>query len=572
MKWFKSIHQKLISTLLLIIFIANPIGAAAQVLVNTDLDNSIQTYVSEVPETSTAKCKELSKVCVEGPSYKTINGVSVYRACWNYQYQFNCIDPNAADYCEPLKRPDCEVQGQECLEKTEDGVCMRYNHKYSCDVDIAKELGSLPENIEELEPTHLITQEWVSPECDAATAGFSKCSVLSEKCLDGPEEREINGVKVYRECWRKEVQKQCLAEVDNRCTEYENDPTCTIKTRQCISELPDGTCQIWDNVYQCVEAGYEIEQSNCKDGDFAEAMTSMEMLRELSRYYDIGSQTFFKGDASFCSVKLGGAFDGVFGGDCCKSQGDPAEFKDWAVQAGTNMAINYGVASLGSAYTYSVLAVNGPEWIATGVQAAEGFASMFSAGTSGGGAPAISFYGFGLSTTPAVGGSIGVGSMAAGSNTVYLTFNPMAFAIAIAIMALTQWLECGNDEVITVFRREAGLCHHVGSYCAKEVLGACVQKRESYCCYISKLAKIINVQGKKQLGMGFGTPEEPQCDGFLAQDLERLDFSKMDLSEFYEEIRASMPNTADMMNRVNESAEKLKDEYENNQPKGYYDE
>ncbi len=551
MSWFKPLIKKTISSVLIVVFIGLPTIRLAHAL--DDLPEPV------IPEDQIVSCKELSKVCVYGPSTKYINGVPVTRECWQYDHQFKCTDPNAADFCDPLKNPKCEVQGQECLEKNDEGVCLRYNHKYSCDINIKKQHGgSLPEGIEELEPTHLITQQWVSPECDAAMAG-QQCTVLSETCLEGAETREINGVDITRDCWKKNIQWQCLGELQNECTPLEANPDCTLKEKKCISELQDGSCQIWDNTYECTEPETTQEISQCVDRDFAATMTNLEMLREISRYYDIESQTFFRGDASKCSIKLGGALEGVFGGNCCKSTGDPAEFQDWAVQAGTKMAISYAVTSLGSHYTYSMLAVNGPQYIVTGMQAAAGFANTFMPGNA---SFTPSFMGFGLSTSTSVtAGSTVLG----GSGNMVLTFNPMAFAIAIAIMALQKWLECSQDEIITVFRKDAGLCHKVGSYCSKELLGACAVQQQVYCCYISKLSKIINVEGRKQLGRDFGTPESPRCEGFMAQDLERLDFSTMDLSEFYEEIQSRMPDTSGMIDRAKQQTENMKDSYYDDQ-------
>lgn len=498
---------------------------------------------------SQGKCRLVAQQCVDGPSTKVINGVAVWQPCWNYSNTFTCLDPNVADYCNPLKRTDCEVQGQECLERATSGECMRYEHKYSCDVDIKKGHGGmLPPGITEEAPTHLITQEWDTAECDAKKANFGKCTVVGETCLEGPATKEINGVAVTRDCWKKELQYQCNEKDPvNQCEELEQ-KGCRLKEQRCLSQFPDGSCQVYDRVYTCtVSEEHEEIVSKCQDRDFAKAMTNMEVAREIGRYFDMESQTFFKGDPSFCTVKLGGALDGLLGGDCCQPQGDPGDFKDYAVQAGTQMALEYGVGSLGSAYTYSVLSFNAPEFITSSISAAEGFASSFSAGASGG--PPLSFMGFGVSST---------------SSGLVVTFDPMSFAIAIAIMALQQWLACEQTDTVTVFRREADLCHRVGSYCSTDTPLGCVEKKEAYCCYISKLAKIVNVQGKQQLGRDFGSPKDPDCSGFMAQDLELLDFSRMDLSEFFDEIRSRMPDTATMMDRVNRTAQEKAQQAQDN--------
>lgn len=80
-----------------------------------------------------------------------------------------------------------------------------------------------------------------------------------------------------------------------------------------------------------------------------------------------------------------------------------------------------------------------------------------------------------------------------------------------------------------------GNCHYVGEYCAEEWLGTCVQKKRTYCCFSSPLARIIHEQGRPQLGIGWGSAESPNCRGFTAQEFQKLDFSKIDFSEWIEE-------------------------------------
>lgn len=128
-------------------------------------------------------------------------------------------------------------------------------------------------------------------------------------------------------------------------------------------------------------------------------------------------------------------------------------------------------------------------------------------------------------------------------------------------MVLQMWLSCDQSDIMTVLRRDAGLCIKVGSYCHKKVAGACVEKKDSFCCYISKLSKIINVEGRKQLGRGFGSPENPQCNGFTAQELEKLDFSKMDLSEFYQGDDFTNAWYQFMLDRAKDQTEKMKENY-----------
>ncbi len=95
---------------------------------------------------------------------------------------------------------------------------------------------------------------------------------------------------------------------------------------------------------------------------------------------------------------------------------------------------------------------------------------------------------------------------------------------------------CKNDEKQLAKMREQNLCHLVGTYCAKKVLGKCVRKKTSFCCFQSKFARFLQEQGRPQLQLGFGTAECPQCRGLTVEELSRIDFSKLDFREFFEEI------------------------------------
>lgn len=102
-------------------------------------------------------------------------------------------------------------------------------------------------------------------------------------------------------------------------------------------------------------------------------------------------------------------------------------------------------------------------------------------------------------------------------------------------------LKCNPKEIALMKLRGNGVCHEVGEYCSKEINlmfgNVCVEKSKRYCCFNSKLARIIHQQGRPQIdGLDWGTPESPTCRGFTPEEFERLDFSKINLSEFYKDI------------------------------------
>ncbi len=92
---------------------------------------------------------------------------------------------------------------------------------------------------------------------------------------------------------------------------------------------------------------------------------------------------------------------------------------------------------------------------------------------------------------------------------------------------LSGWFKnmCNNDEKELKKRRQAGTCSYVGSYCSKKVLGFCIERKRSYCCFYSRLSRIFNECGRPQVPKGWGSPKNPDCSGFTIDEFARVDFS-----------------------------------------------
>lgn len=130
-------------------------------------------------------------------------------------------------------------------------------------------------------------------------------------------------------------------------------------------------------------------------------------------------------------------------------------------------------------------------------------------------------------TQPATASGLGsaLGSVISFIGWVYLIYQ-------VAMLIIQIIYECTKEELTLGVDRELKKCTFVGSYCASKALGSCIEKREAYCCFPSPLARIIQEQGKAQLGKTFGEGKSPQCDGLTIEEIEQLDWDKMDLGEW----------------------------------------
>ena len=79
------------------------------------------------------------------------------------------------------------------------------------------------------------------------------CYIAEEKCIEGPETRIINGVAVYKECWKKELAFACAAPgASNSCQILASKGCQPIGEKVCERVGADGTCAQYSQKYHCV--------------------------------------------------------------------------------------------------------------------------------------------------------------------------------------------------------------------------------------------------------------------------------------------------------------------------------
>lgn len=130
-------------------------------------------------------------------------------------------------------------------------------------------------------------------------------------------------------------------------------------------------------------------------------------------------------------------------------------------------------------------------------------------------------------------------------------------------------MECNPQEQELATLRDwgtlGGKCHEIGDYCAEKwgtcPACTCVQKKKTYCCFGDPLARIFQVQGRPQLGISWGSPEDPNCRGFTAAEFQRIDFSMIDFSEWIDEMSAGLES--DIQQGVNQNINNMTESMQN---------
>ena len=98
--------------------------------------------------------------------------------------------------------------------------------------------------------------------------------------------------------------------------------------------------------------------------------------------------------------------------------------------------------------------------------------------------------------------------------------------------ALVGLANCSASEIELAEERNAGNTHYLGRYCSKKTLfGICIRHSRAWCVFGSKLGRILQQQGRRQLGIGWSS-----CRGFTVAEIEGIDFASLDLSEFTEDL------------------------------------
>lgn len=395
----------------------------------------------------------------------------------------------------------------------------------------------------------------------AAPMALGSCEVAAaEVCLDSTPCKTISGITACLStatnipkdavvmsagCWQYRSVFNCTDPDRVSSCQPLRDKGCGQINTQCISTAVDGTCASSTLTFQCEDKPASVRRTNVcetalcqangsgcfdttrpQDKDFGKAVAMMEATREAG-IYGAELSEFFKGFGSQCSVKV---LANKTVRNCCKAAGGGGNYTNYAVIGlGAKAAFAVGKVELspvkdsivsGSKYVYDAFfQTQAPELVEAGAAAAaSGLTPEAVAGVASQAGAQFGAYGFNF-------------AYMSGGEFAFVGFDPYSFALSVSMLIITEWLGCEPEEQVTQMKRGQGLCAYIESNCSTAVLGSCVEKTERHCCFNSVLAKVINRQGRSQLGL----PAD-QCGGFTEEQIQTLDFSAIDFTEFIDSI------------------------------------
>lgn len=335
------------------------------------------------------------------------------------------------------------------------------------------------------------------------------CKNIGARCVEGPETREIEGYRVFKECWNYEDSFECVYPSQNSCNALREEGCVHIRGDNDVVDKLSGSldeCLVkYKNTDQCLS---HKKNYVCYD--------DKESVDEHTRI-DLKNQKLQK--KIRCSK---GPL--CLDGSCFK---DLDQEKDQAQQSKENISDMQKALSQISAAQEMALD-----------QIRDGDSNIVSV-----------FKGEALSCkkNPTLGFRDCCGA------------SPKGWGVGIG------FTKCPSDAKAMAERRQAGHCINLGTYCSKKIKGfGCIEKKQTYCCFGGRLQKIIQEQGRTpQLGIGFGSAESPDCRGLTIEELSNLDFDKINFEEFYQGLmeKYKTPNIARDNARVTDAFKSIQEDF-----------
>lgn len=339
-----------------------------------------------------------------------------------------------------------------------------------------------------------------------------------------------------------------------------------------------GACLLEEVVYGCT-IKTSMPGDECTQ-DLSKVLVSMETARQAGTYMNPDDLRVFKGEFSRCDRRAFSVMGAGLGSkSCCNISAPDAKSNSDVLSPGAQLGYSLvgGVVGEASKYVYDYMMSS--EAFQNAGQMAWGAGILSDSAQAGIAASAPNFNPANmLSYSPIAGLSFGYSATAGAAGTVtastnavglaqsttslgggfQMTFTPVMFYVAVAMKIWEMYnaaLACDEHDYNTATKTGGKLCYSTGTWCESKDCGlsgcTCTKYRTGKCCFNSKLSRIINQQGRAQLGL-----DMRDCGGFTVDQIQKLDWSKIDLSEFTADMLAQAQASTSAI--MSDTSEKLK--------------
>ncbi|MDH3661714.1 MAG: conjugal transfer protein TraN [Alphaproteobacteria bacterium] len=89
-----------------------------------------------------------------------------------------------------------------------------------------------------------------------------------------------------------------------------------------------------------------------------------------------------------------------------------------------------------------------------------------------------------------------------------------------------------QDDVASAAHDDAKNCLFVETQCTPDSFGACISRDRVLCCFNSPLSRLAQESAVPQFGRDFGSAETPDCRGLASGEIQRFDWTTLDLDQW----------------------------------------
>jgi hypothetical protein len=448
-----------------------------------------------------ASCVKQSERCIDNND-KSLYGITVKQPCWKKEITYKCDFPSKNN-CEVLRNQGCSQSSGKCLRYV-DRVCVNYENTMEC--------------------FKSFSEGWVG--CDEFK-DRKLCNIVNEECTEKDNIKLIAGRDVTRSCWAKKINHACSYKSLNNCEQLRL-PSCKQIKKVCIKEV-NGTCVIMGRTYKCVDGVNEEWETNCHDlekkaldgictrvGHKSESpiKKSIDGFDHLAAYRTESMFKCLHPSKNNCSIlKARGCLEKSK--KCIKKVSDTCvvwskTYECLTLNNQTSQRVRGDIPKCLDGSCRGDDDINDSNI----GDAVTRLAVLQEVGKQSNGSP----------TTKSI----------FGGTRHECRYSPVGIRNCCKLKGWGNTLgltECSPEEEQLSHLRSKGFCVPTGKYCKTKVLGGCLDKRYTFCCYKGAMPKVFQLAAHGQLNINWNAGKHPNCRGLSIEEIQRVKLSGDDVKE-----------------------------------------
>ncbi len=478
------------------------------------IPDSVFHWVGDTYNISGAKCVKTDIRCLDAKD-RELYGVTVKKSCWKKEITYQCDFPSKND-CKDFRSKGCSQIDGKCLRYHE-GVCVNYQNTMRC--------------------FKRFQDKWSGCE---SFKNRDSCKLIRDNCEIGKSSKFLAGQDVARDCWKRKLSHECSYPALNNCEQLRL-PSCK-QIKQVCKKMVGKTCTVMSRTYKCVDGVNDGWETNCHDLEkkalqgFCERIThkaedESTKLVDGFEHSSVWSKTnIFKcqyPSKNNCSI--------------LKARGCLEKSKQ-CLRSVSDTCVVWGKTFECSLHVQTSQSIKGklPKCLDGSCRGDEDI-------NDGNIGEAVAQLSVLQEISKDIKGDSPTNPSIFKGDSRYCKTNPLGFKNCCRLNGWGNTIglaKCTSSEKQLAHLRSKKYCVPIGKYCAKwaPAKAWCIQKKRSYCCFKGKLQRILQVEARRQLGIGWGSADNPNCQGLSAESLQKVDFSKINLTEVYGDVLAGYKN------------------------------